>query len=117
MTMPRTLFSPFKLRKLVLANRIVVSPMCQYSAVDGCATTGTLHWGQHDRAASMFPIRGDRGAAIAASLRLPRLYDDACEKLSANAYRSCSRMRRRGRGHSLAHAAARFVEVPWEADH
>ena len=47
MTMPRTLFSPFKLRKLALANRIVVSPMCQYSAVDGCATDWHIaHWGQ-----------------------------------------------------------------------
>jgi len=33
--MSPALFSPFKLRKLTLANRIVVSPMCQYSAVDG----------------------------------------------------------------------------------
>ncbi|MEA2911017.1 MAG: hypothetical protein QOJ15_3098 [Bradyrhizobium sp.] len=32
------LFSPFKLRDLVLPNRIVVSPMGQYSASDGCAT-------------------------------------------------------------------------------
>ncbi|MBS0532228.1 MAG: NADH:flavin oxidoreductase/NADH oxidase [Proteobacteria bacterium] len=32
------LFSPFKLRDLNLPNRIVVSPMCQYSAVDGAAT-------------------------------------------------------------------------------
>ena len=29
------LFTPFALRDLELANRIVVSPMCQYSAVDG----------------------------------------------------------------------------------
>lgn len=29
------LFSPLKLRGLVLPNRIAVSPMCQYSAVDG----------------------------------------------------------------------------------
>jgi 2,4-dienoyl-CoA reductase-like NADH-dependent reductase (Old Yellow Enzyme family) len=35
--MPR-LFEPITLRGLTLANRIVVSPMCQYSAVDGCAT-------------------------------------------------------------------------------
>jgi NADPH2 dehydrogenase len=34
------LFSPFPLRKLVLPNRIVVSPMCQYVAVDGKPT----HW-------------------------------------------------------------------------
>lgn len=32
------LFEPLSLRGLPLANRIVVSPMCQYSAVDGCAT-------------------------------------------------------------------------------
>jgi len=31
------LFSPFALRELTLSNRIVVSPMCQYSAVDGMA--------------------------------------------------------------------------------
>ena len=31
------LFSPFTLGGLTLPNRIVVSPMCQYSAVDGCA--------------------------------------------------------------------------------
>lgn len=31
------LFSPFKLGNIELANRIVVAPMCQYSAVDGRA--------------------------------------------------------------------------------
>jgi anthraniloyl-CoA monooxygenase len=32
---PPPLFAPFRLRGLQLANRLVVSPMCQYSAVDG----------------------------------------------------------------------------------
>ena len=32
---PRRRFTPFRLRGLALANRIVVSPMCQYSAEDG----------------------------------------------------------------------------------
>ena len=32
---PPAMFTPFRLRDLVLANRIVVSPMCQYSAEDG----------------------------------------------------------------------------------
>ncbi len=32
------LFSPFKLRGLTLPNRIVVAPMCQYSAENGVAT-------------------------------------------------------------------------------
>ena len=32
------LFAPFKLRGLTLPNRIVISPMCEYSAVNGVAT-------------------------------------------------------------------------------
>ncbi len=32
---PPPMFTPFKLRGMVLANRVVVSPMCQYSAADG----------------------------------------------------------------------------------
>lgn len=38
MTVP--LFSPFKLRSVEFANRIGVSPMCQYSSLDGFAS----HW-------------------------------------------------------------------------
>jgi 2,4-dienoyl-CoA reductase-like NADH-dependent reductase (Old Yellow Enzyme family) len=36
------LFQPLSLRSLQLPNRIMVSPMCQYSAVDGCAQP--WHW-------------------------------------------------------------------------
>jgi anthraniloyl-CoA monooxygenase len=32
------MFTPFRLRDLELANRVVVSPMAQYKAVDGCPT-------------------------------------------------------------------------------
>ncbi|MGE5801347.1 MAG: bifunctional salicylyl-CoA 5-hydroxylase/oxidoreductase [Gemmatimonadota bacterium] len=32
---PPPMFVPFKLREMVLSNRVVVSPMCQYSAEDG----------------------------------------------------------------------------------
>jgi anthraniloyl-CoA monooxygenase len=38
---PPPMFTPFRLRELVLANRVVVSPMCQYSAEDG--TPGEWH--------------------------------------------------------------------------
>ncbi|MHC4513115.1 MAG: bifunctional salicylyl-CoA 5-hydroxylase/oxidoreductase [Planctomycetota bacterium] len=38
---PAPIFTPFKLREMQLANRIVVSPMCQYSATDG--TPGDWH--------------------------------------------------------------------------
>jgi 2,4-dienoyl-CoA reductase-like NADH-dependent reductase (Old Yellow Enzyme family) len=41
------LFSPFRVDEFELANRIVIAPMCQYSAVDGCATDWHLiHLGQ-----------------------------------------------------------------------
>ncbi|MDQ2664850.1 MAG: NADH:flavin oxidoreductase/NADH oxidase [Gemmatimonadota bacterium] len=36
--MTATLFTPFALRSVTLRNRIVVSPMCQYSSVDGFAS-------------------------------------------------------------------------------
>ena len=42
-----SLFSALALRQLTLPNRIVVSPMCQYSAVDGAAQPWHLiHLGQ-----------------------------------------------------------------------
>src|ERR1700749_1580806 len=36
--MASKLLSPFQVDRLALANRIVIAPMCQYSAVDGCMT-------------------------------------------------------------------------------
>ena len=39
--LPPPMFTPFKLRDLVVPNRVVVSPMCQYTAVDG--TVGDWH--------------------------------------------------------------------------
>lgn len=40
------MFQPFALRELVLANRVVVSPMCMYSAVEGMPTDWHLvHYG------------------------------------------------------------------------
>jgi 2,4-dienoyl-CoA reductase-like NADH-dependent reductase (Old Yellow Enzyme family) len=36
--MPSSLFSPIRLSEVELENRIVVAPMCQYSADDGCAS-------------------------------------------------------------------------------
>jgi anthraniloyl-CoA monooxygenase len=43
----RPMFAPFKLRDLKLKNRIVVSPMAQYKAVEGCPTDWHLvHLGE-----------------------------------------------------------------------
>lgn len=39
---PPPMFTPFRLRGLTLENRVVVSPMCQYSAEDGLPNDWTL---------------------------------------------------------------------------
>ncbi len=81
--MTSCLFTPFSLRKLTLANRIVVSPMCQYSAVDGCATDWHgIHWGQMlQSSAGMFTIEATAVSAIGRiTYGCLGLYDDACEQ-------------------------------------
>ncbi len=40
--MPSPLFAPIQLREQTLENRIVISPLCQYSAIDG--TAQPWHW-------------------------------------------------------------------------
>lgn len=51
--MTSQLFTPFDLRGLTLSNRVVVAPMCQYSAEDGNATAWhVMHWGQYAVAAA-----------------------------------------------------------------
>lgn len=43
----RPMFAPFRLRDLTLKNRVVVSPMAQYMAKDGCPTDWHLvHYGE-----------------------------------------------------------------------
>jgi len=51
------MFAPYKLRDMHLNNRIVVSPMAQYKAVDGCPTDWHLiHYGER--------AKGWRGAGL-----------------------------------------------------
>lgn len=81
--MPTSLFSPLSLRQLRLANRIVVSPMCQYSAIDGRATDWhTIHWGQLLQPdAGMFTVEATAVSAIGRiTYGCLGLYDDACEQ-------------------------------------
>src|SRR3989442_13034956 len=76
------LFSPFKLRGLALPNRIMVAPMCQYSAENGEANDWHfVHIGR--LALSGAPIFCIGGTAVEASGRLPPrclgLWNDAPE--------------------------------------
>ena len=117
--MSPTLFSPFKLRNLTLANRIIVSPMCQYSAIDGRATDWhVVHWGQLLQSrAGMFMI--DATAVSAINPITPGyigLYENTCEhalhERLAIARANAPAM---PVGMQLAHAGRKgSSHVPWE---
>src|SRR5262249_23670805 len=76
------MFQPFRLRGMSLANRVVVSPMDQYSAVDGAPTDWHLvHLGSRAvGGAGLIFTEMARGSALA---RIPHggagLYTDAHE--------------------------------------
>jgi 2,4-dienoyl-CoA reductase-like NADH-dependent reductase (Old Yellow Enzyme family) len=58
-----TLFKPIRIHKLALPNRIVIAPMCQYSAENGCMNEWHLiHLGQ-----LAIPVERLPGAALVAS--------------------------------------------------
>ena len=79
------LFSPLKIKEVVLKNRIVVSPMCQYSAVDGFANDWHLvHYG--GRAVGGAALIIQEATAVAPEGRitpsdLGLYHDDQIEKL------------------------------------
>jgi 2,4-dienoyl-CoA reductase-like NADH-dependent reductase (Old Yellow Enzyme family) len=77
------LFTPLRVRNLELKNRIVIAPMCQYSAEDGCMTDWHLiHLGQ--LALSGAALLTIEASAVTPDGRITYgdvgLYDDATEK-------------------------------------
>lgn len=112
------LFTPYQVGKLDLSNRIVIAPMCQYSAVDGCMTDWHLiHLGH-------LALSGAALLTIEASAVLPEgritwadvgLYSDETEA-------AMRRVLDAVRAHSampiaiqLSHAGRKAsTEVPWK---
>lgn len=113
------LFSPLTIRELSLANRIFVSPMCQYSSVDGFATDWHLvHLGS--RAVGGASLVIVEATAVSPEGRITPgdlgLYADAhVERL----LQITSFMRSQGAaaGIQLAHAGRKAsMAVPWEEE-
>jgi anthraniloyl-CoA monooxygenase len=76
------MFQPFRLRNLVLENRAVVSPMCQYSAADGMPSDWHLvHYGSRaiGGAGLMFTEMTDVSKDARISPGCAGLYNDAQE--------------------------------------
>jgi anthraniloyl-CoA monooxygenase len=76
------MFQPFRLRKMPLENRVVVSPMCQYSSQDGLPNDWHLvHYGARaiGGAGLMFTEMTDVSEQARISLGCAGMYNDAHE--------------------------------------
>jgi 2,4-dienoyl-CoA reductase-like NADH-dependent reductase (Old Yellow Enzyme family) len=116
--MTSTLFSPIRLADVELSNRIVVSPMCQYTANDGCATD--WHLGH----LAMLANSG-AGLVIVEATHVERhgrithgctgLYSDANEAAMARVIAHCHRFGTAKFGVQIGHAGRKASsQRPWE---
>jgi 2,4-dienoyl-CoA reductase-like NADH-dependent reductase (Old Yellow Enzyme family) len=116
--MTSALFSPIRLADLELANRIVVSPMCQYSADDGVATDWHLnHLGMlaNSGAALVIAEMTDVERRGRISHGCLGLYSDDCEAALARVVAHCRRYGTAKLGIQLAHAGRKAsAHPPWE---
>lgn len=119
MTSP--LFTPITLRGLTLPNRIVVSPMCQYSAVDGAATEWHMaHLGSLAiSGAGLLVIEmTDVEPAGRISHGCLGLYSDADESALAHVVQACRRFGGAKLGIQLGHAGRKgSAHAPWHGGH
>jgi 2,4-dienoyl-CoA reductase-like NADH-dependent reductase (Old Yellow Enzyme family) len=112
------LFTPLPVGGLTLANRIVIAPMCQYSAVDGCMTDWHLiHLGH-------LALSGAALLTIEATAVLPEgrityadvgLWSDDCEAAMRRVLDSVRKWSPMPVAIQLAHAGRKAsTEVPWK---
>jgi 2,4-dienoyl-CoA reductase-like NADH-dependent reductase (Old Yellow Enzyme family) len=112
------LFTPFRVGALELANRIVIAPMCQYSAVNGCMTDWhVIHLGH-------LALSGAGLLTIEATAILPEarityadvgLWNDAMEAAIARTLESIRHWSDMPIAIQLAHAGRKAsTEVPWK---
>jgi len=113
-----TLFSPLRVGELELVNRIIIAPMCQYSAVDGCMSDWHLiHLGS-------LALSGAALLTVEATSVLPEgrisyadvgLWNDATEQAMARTLVSVRRWSDIPIAVQLAHAGRKgSTEVPWK---
>ncbi|MCB1740137.1 MAG: NADH:flavin oxidoreductase/NADH oxidase [Gammaproteobacteria bacterium] len=116
--MSSALFSSYRLRGVTLPNRTVVSPMCEYSAVDGNAQDWHLmHLGQF--ATSGIGLVITEAAAVEPRGRITReclgLWCDENEAALERVIRFCREFGQARLGIQLAHAGRKAsTHRPWE---
>jgi 2,4-dienoyl-CoA reductase-like NADH-dependent reductase (Old Yellow Enzyme family) len=119
--MTSQLFSPVQMRGLQLDNRVVVSPMCEYSAVDGNAQDWHLmHLGQF--ATSGIGLVITEAAAVEPRGRITKeclgLWNDDNEAALQRVVQFCRANGTAKMGIQLAHAGRKgSTHRPWEGRH
>ena len=117
--MSSKLFAPIKLRDLELANRVVVAPMCQYSAEDGNMTDWhMLHLGSLANSGAGLLIVEATGVELIGriSLGCPSLANDDNEAAMKRVIASCKRYGTAKIGIQLGHAGRKAsCKRPWES--
>lgn len=113
-----TLFTPIRIRNLEIENRIVIAPMCQYSAEQGCMTDWhTLHLGQLAQSgAGLLTIEA---TAVSPEGRITfadvGLYDDKSEQAMARVLASIRKWSTIPVAIQLAHAGRKAsTHKPWD---
>lgn len=112
------LFTPFRLRGLELPNRLVVSPMCQYSADSGLANDWhVMHLGMLSNSGAGLVII--EATAVEEKGRITHgcvgLYSDAHEQALKKAIDACRRFGTAKIGIQLGHAGRKAsAKRPWE---
>ena len=117
--MTRALFQPIQLRDVTLDNRIVVSPMCQYSATDGTMSDWhTMHLGQFAIAGAGLIVVEATGVEPEGriSLGCTGLYSDANEQAMKRVIDFCKAHGSSKIGIQLSHAGRKgSTSLPWAA--
>ena len=112
------LFTPLQLGGITLPNRIVVSPMCQYSADDGSMTDWHLiHLGQLAYSGAGMVVVEATGVTREGRIThgCTGLYTDDNEAAMSRVIQACRRLSQHPVGIQLAHAGRKAsVHVPWQ---
>jgi len=116
--MPSPLFTPLHLRQLTLPNRIVIAPMCQYSAVDGnVGDWHVMHLGHLSHSGAGLLIIEATGVAPEGRItpNCPGLWHDANEAAFARVLRAVRQYSPMPIAIQLAHAGRKAsCAVPWK---
>lgn len=116
--MPSKLFTPAQVGSLKLPNRIVIAPMCQYSADNGCMSDWHLiHLGQ--LALSGAALLTIEATAVTPAGRISYrdvgLYSDDCERAMRRVLESVRRWSNMPLAIQLAHAGRKAsTDLPWK---